>query len=87
MQIRELLEKIASCGHMRHGAKEDQNVKSDESALEAEVEQPKKDPKVTFIISFDLLELSSCKTTHHIISNAVMYIQQPDALQTLFAKN
>uniref|UniRef100_A0A8R1XXJ4 Caprin-1_dimer domain-containing protein n=1 Tax=Onchocerca volvulus TaxID=6282 RepID=A0A8R1XXJ4_ONCVO len=49
-QIRELLEKIANSGHMRHSAKEkDQFVKSDEPALESVVEQPKKDPKVVFV--------------------------------------
>ncbi|KAM3725204.1 Caprin-1 [Dirofilaria immitis] len=50
IQIRELLEKIANSGHMRHSAKEkDQHVKSDEPTLESEVEQSKKDPKVVFV--------------------------------------
>ncbi|EFO12890.1 hypothetical protein LOAG_15642, partial [Loa loa] len=50
IQIRELLEKIANCEHMLHGAKEeDQFIKSSESALESEIEQPKKDPKVVFV--------------------------------------
>ncbi|EJW82859.1 hypothetical protein WUBG_06230 [Wuchereria bancrofti] len=50
IQIRELLEEIANSEHMHHDAKEkDQYVKSDESPLESEVEQPKKDPKVVFV--------------------------------------
>ncbi|CAG9539823.1 unnamed protein product [Cercopithifilaria johnstoni] len=55
IQIRELLEKIANCEHMRNDSKEDQLVKEDEvvkpdeSAVESEVEQPKKDPKVVFV--------------------------------------
>ncbi|KAL3983117.1 hypothetical protein ACH3XW_49875 [Acanthocheilonema viteae] len=47
IQIRELLEKIANSEHMRPDA--EKFVKLSESAMESEVEQPKKDPKVVFV--------------------------------------